>query len=86
MKGKNVGKKHFNRRTKKAKQPRPKIHDLDGASSSDSDPHENDKIMQGFLLPVTPPLLPALSDDVMAPLHLQINTSPQTQYVIKQCE
>jgi hypothetical protein len=85
MKGKNVGKKHYNRRTKNAKQSRPTIHDLDCATSRDSDPQE-DQYMQDFLLPISPVLLYTIGEDFIIPMHLQTNATPQSQHVIRQCE
>lgn len=85
MKGKNVGKKHSNRRTKKAIQFRPTIHDLDRATSIDSDP-QKDEYMQDFLLPISPALLYTIEDDFIIPMHLQTNATPQSQHVIRQCE
>lgn len=79
MKGKNVGKKHHNRRTKKAK------HDLDCATSTDSDPQE-DQSMQEFLLPVSPVLLHTISEEFIIPMHLQTNATPHCQHAIRQCE
>jgi hypothetical protein len=85
MKGKNVGKKHYNRRTKQAKQSWPTIHDLDYATSTDSDP-QDDRSMQDFLLPISPVLLHTISEDFIMPMHLQTNATPQSQHVIRQCE
>lgn len=85
MKGKNVGKKHYNRRTKKAKQSRPTIHDLDCATSIDSDSQE-DQYMQDFLLPISPVLLYTIAEDFIIPMHLQTNATPQSQHIIRQCE
>lgn len=85
MKGKNVGKKHYNRRITKAKQSRPAMHDLDGATSIDSDPPE-DQYMQGFLLPISPVLLHTIEEDFIIPRHLQTNATPQSQHAIRQCE
>lgn len=87
MKGKNVGKKHYNRRTKKAKQleSRATIHDLDCATSTDSD-SQDDQYMQDFLLPISPVLLYSIGEDFIMPMHLQTNATPQSQHVIRQCE
>jgi hypothetical protein len=85
MKGKNLGKKHYNRRTKKAKQPQPTMHDLDCATTEDSDPQE-DQYMQDFLLSISPALLYTIGEDFIMPRHLQTNATPQSQHVIRQCE
>jgi hypothetical protein len=85
MKGKNVGKKHYNRRTKKTTQSRHTIQDLDRAASTDSDPQE-DQYMQDFLLPISPVLLYTPGEDFIIPTHLQANATPQSQHVIRQCE
>lgn len=94
MKGKNVGKKHFNRRTKKSaahksRPSRPRIHDAeDASSSSDSSStlQEDTRLVEDFLLPISPLLVYPLRDDFIAPLHLTTNTTPQNQHVIKQCK
>src|SRR5689334_11595179 len=85
MKGKNVGKRHYNRRTKKAKQSRPTIQDLDCTASTDSGPQEN-HYMQDFLLPISPALLYTIGEDFIIPMHLQTNATPQSQHAIRQCE
>jgi hypothetical protein len=85
MKGKNVGKKHYNRRTKKTKQSWPTIHNLDGATSTDSDSQEEQSI-HDFLLPIPLVLSPSIEEDFLIPIHLQANTSRQSQHAIRQCE
>lgn len=93
MKGKNVGKKHLNRRTKKSaahksRPSRPRIHDVEDASSSDSSSNlkEDTQLVEDFLLPISPALVYPLRDDFIAPVHLTTNTTPQNQHVIKQCK
>ena len=85
MRGKNVGKKHHNRRKKATAGPAAKGSYRDHAISTDSDSQDG-QIIARFLLPQSPVLLRPISDGFVMPVHLKSNATPHGQYIIKQCK